>query len=129
MKFPRAPAYWVSPHPTGTVKRLVKPPPFPLQKAVVNGMFKIDCLMVRPGALIMRTPRLDEFKPWFYRVDFEMIFGHQSLGVTSKFPIKFVPDSLLIATGVQECDADWEPSEYAKHTWKKYSGFPWEAPS
>ena len=121
-----APGYCINTsYPTGTITRLAEPPPFPLQKAVVNSMYEIDCVMVGPGALILRTPRLDEFKPWFYRVDFEQIFGHQSLGVTPNFPREYIPDSLLLATGVQAREADWEPSEYTKQRWEEQGKYSW----
>jgi hypothetical protein len=116
-----APAYWVeTDYRGGTIERLLEPPPFPLQKAVINSMYEIDSLMVAPGVLIMRTPRLDEFKPWFFRIDFEEIFGHQSLGVTPNFPLEYIPDSLIIATNVQARAADWEPSEHTKERWAEY---------
>jgi hypothetical protein len=125
-----APGYWVeTDYPTGTIERLkAEPPPFPLQKAVVNSMYELDCLMVAPGVLIMRTPRLDEFKPWFYRIDFEQIFGHQSLGVTPNFPLEYVPDSLIIATDVRACSEDWEPTECTKERWATQSRYPWVMP-
>ena len=121
-----APAYWVeTAYRTGTIERLLEPPPFPLQKAVINSMYEIDSLMVAPGVLVMRTPRLDEFKPWFFRIDFEQIFGHHSLGVTPNFPLEYIPDSLVIATDVQAWEADWEPSECTKERWATQSKYPW----
>ena len=121
-----APGYWVeTSYHTGTIQRLAEPPPFPLQKAVVNSMYEIDTLMVAPGVLVMRTPRLDEFKPWFFRIDFERIFGHQSLGVTANFPLEYIPNSLIIATNVQAWDADWEPSPATKERWATQSKYPW----
>ena len=81
--------------------------------------------MVGPGALVMRTPRNDEFKSWFYRMDFEQIFGHPVLGVSSNFPLKFIPGSLVLATDVKVYDADWEPSQYTKDVWTKLSKPPW----
>jgi hypothetical protein len=88
-------------------------------------MYEIDALMVAPGVLMMRTPKLDEFKPWFHRIDFEQIFGHQSLGVTPNFPLEYIPDSLIIATNVEAWDANWEPSEYTKSRWVEQSRYPW----
>jgi hypothetical protein len=122
-----APGYWVETnYPTGTIERLkAEPPPFPLQKAVINSMYELDCLMVAPGVLVMRTPRLDEFKPWFFRVDFEQIFGHQSLGVTPNFPLEYIPDSLIIATDVNAGSEDWEPTECTKERWATQSKYPW----
>ena len=88
----QAPAYWV---PCDTITRLEKPPPFQLQKSVVNGMYALDCLMVGPGALVLRTPSLDEFKPCFRRVEFERIFGG------------FIPNSYLLATKVEAMDPEY----------------------
>jgi len=82
-------------------------------------MYEIDCLMVAPGVLIMRTPR--EFKPWFYRVDFEQIFGHKGLGVTPNFPLEYIPDSPIIAINVKARDADWEPTPATKERWAEQS--------
>ena len=122
-----APAYWVdTDYRTGTIERFkAEPPPFPLQKAVINSMYELDCLMVAPGVLIMRTPKLDEFKPWFYRIDFEAIFGHQSLGVTPNFPLEYIPDSLIIATNVEAYSAEWEPTPNTKERWAEQSKYPW----
>ena len=123
-----APAYWVeTAYRKGTIERMLEPLPFPLQKAVINSMYEIDSLMVAPGVLVMRTPRLDEFKPWFYRIDFEQIFGHHSLGVTPNFPLEYIPNSLVIATNVQAWEADWEPSECTKERWATQSRPPWVA--
>jgi len=97
----QAPAYWVH---CDTITRLEKPPPFPLQKSVVNGMYALDCLMVGPGALVLRTPSLDEFKPCFRRVEFKRIFGR----------LDVIPNSYLLATNVEAMDPEWEPSEYAR---------------
>jgi hypothetical protein len=90
-------------------------------------MYEIDSLMVAPGVLLMRTPRLEEFKPWFNSVDFEQIFGHRSLGVSPNFPIAYIPDSIIIATNVQARDADWKPSEFTKNRWALQSKKPWES--
>ncbi len=79
--------------------------------------------MVAPGVLLMRTPRLDEFKPWFHSVDFEQIFGHRSLGVSPSFPLTYTPDSIIIATNAQAGDADWEPSEFTKTRWAMQSNY------
>ena len=123
-----APGYWVDTnYGRSRIARLAEPLPFPLQRAVVNGMYEIDSLMVAPGVLVMRTPRLDEFKPWFYRIDFEQIFGHMSLGVTPNFPLEFIPNSLVIATGVKAFEEDWEPSECTKERWATQSRPPWVA--
>jgi len=81
-------------------------------------MYEIDCLMVAPGVLVMRTPTLAEFRPWFYRVDFEQIFGHRGLGVSPNFPMEYIPDSLIVATHVTAEDVDWEPTEFTKERWK-----------
>ena len=121
-----APGYWVeTAYSNGTIERLLEPPPFPLQKAVINAMYEIDSLMVAPRVLVMRTPRLDEFKPWFYSLDFEQIFGHRSLGVTLNFPLEYIPNSLIIATGTGACEADWTPSETTKERWATQSKYPW----
>ena len=123
-----APGYWVeTAYRRGTIERRAGPPPFPLQRAVINSMYEIDSLMVAPGVLVMRTPRLDEFKPWFYRIDFEEIFGHRSLGVTPNFPLEYIPDSLVIATNVQAWEADWEPTPATKERWATQSKPPWVA--
>jgi hypothetical protein len=117
----QAPGYWIeTTRETGTIARLAKPPPFPMQKAVVNGMYMLDCLMVGPGALALRTPSPDEFEPWFYRVDFEQIFGHRLLGVSKQFPMKYIPNSYVLATNVKPFDPLWEPSEHTKGLWAKY---------
>lgn len=113
-----APCYWIDrDYPKGTITRLIEPPPFPLTKAVVNGYYEIDCLMVGPGVLVLRTPTQQEYKTWFYNVDFEQIFGHSGLGVCANFPIEYIPNSLLLATGVEYGDATWEPSQAAKERW------------
>jgi len=129
LKFPptHAPGYWVdTDYRTGTIERFVaEPPPFPFPRGVINGMYEVNCLMVAPGVLIMRTPSLDEFKPWFYRLDFEQIFGHQSLGVTMNFPLEYIPNSLIVATHVTPEDVDWEPSEVTRERWAKQSKWPW----
>ena len=121
-----APAYWVeTDYRTGTIERLLEPLPFPLQKAVINSMYEIDCLMVAPGVLIMRTPRLDEFKPWFFRIDFEEIFGRHGHRPSPNFPLEYIPDSLIIAINVQAWEADWEPSQCTKERWALQSKYPW----
>ena len=122
----QSPGYWVNRnYGKSNITRLVEQLPFPLKKAVINNMYELDCLMVGPGALVMRTPRNDEFKSWFYRMDFEQIFGHPVLGVSSNFPLKFIPGSLVLATDVKVYDADWEPSQYTKDVWTKLSKPPW----
>ena len=121
-----APAYWVeTAYRKGTIERLLEPPPFPLQKAVINSMYEIDCLMVAPGVLVMRTPRLDEFKPWFFRIDYEAIFGKYGCKPSPNFPLEYIPNSLIIATNVQAREADWEPSECTKERWATQSKYPW----
>lgn len=121
-----APGYWIdTDRGTSKVKRLLDPPPFPLQRAVINGMYELDCLMVGPGTLIMRTPLFSEFKPWFYRVDFEAIFGHRVLGVCSSFPMEFIPGSLVVATSVAAHEANWEPSTATNERWATQSKPPW----
>ena len=124
-----APAYWVdTDYSTGTIKRFPSPPPFPLQKAVINAMYEIDSLMVAPGVLLMRTPKMDDFRPWFNSVDFEQIFGHRVLGVGPNFPLAYIPDSIIIATNVHSQDASWEPSEFTKKRWAIQSKYPWGQP-
>jgi hypothetical protein len=121
-----APAYWVeTAYRKGTIERLLEPPPFPLQKAVINSMYEIDSLMVAPGVLVMRTPRLEEFKPWFFRIDFEEIFGRHGHRPSPNFPLEYIPDSLIIATSVQAWEADWTPSECTKERWATQSKYPW----
>ena len=117
-----APAYWIDTnYSRGTIERFSDPSPFPLQKAVINGMYEIDCLMVAPEVLIMRTP--SEFKPWFCRVDFEQIFEHKGLGVTPNFPLEYIPDSLIVATNVKARAADWEPTPATKERWAEQSKY------
>jgi hypothetical protein len=121
-----APGYWIeTTHPTGTIKRLNSSSlPFPMRRAVVNSLYELDCVMVGPGVLVVKTPLLSEFKPWFHRLDFEKIFGHQSLGVSKVFPREFIPGSLLIATNVQAFTSHWEPTLATKAHWARQSKWP-----
>lgn len=99
-----APAYWVD---YRTIKRFTSPMKFPLQMAVINSVYVIDSLMVAPGVLVMRTPRLDELRPWFCRVDFEEIFGQCT-------NVPYIPDSLIVATNVKA----WEAILESCTTWR-----------
>ena len=121
-----APAYWVeTAYRKGTIERLAEPPPFPLQKAVINGMYEIDSLMIGPGVLVMRSPRIEEFKPWFFRIDYEEIFGKYGCNPSPNFPLEYIPDSLIIATNVKAWEADWEPTPATKERWETQSKYPW----
>jgi hypothetical protein len=121
-----APAYMVeTTYRTCTIERMLEPPPFPLQRAVINSMYEIDSIMVAPGVLIMRTPRLDEFKPWFFKIDYEEIFGKYGEKPSQKFPLEYIPNSLVIATNVRALEADWKPSQATKDRWALQSKYPW----
>lgn len=120
-----APAYWIDTcYPKGKITRFTGELTFPLQKAIVNGYYEINSVMVGPGALVMRTPTSREFQPWFYRVDFEMIFGHSGMGVSANFPLEYIPGSLILATGVDFGDPEWKPTPAALNRWATQIRYP-----
>ena len=89
------------------------PPPFPLQMAVLNQMFEIECVMVAPGTLLMRTPT--EWMPWFAKVEFEHIFGHRY----AKHGATYNAGGLLLATKVLPGGPDFRVLESTKARWEQ----------
>ena len=100
-----APGYWIDTfhERASKISRLEKPFPYPLQKASVNSMRDIDCLMVGPGALVIQTPATDDLQSIFHRLDVEKIFKNYPAG------------ELVLVTGVKPWDAIWEPIKPNNH--------------
>ncbi len=89
-----APGYWVDATTKNfiggsRITKLNHTIPFQLCKASVNSMREIDCLMVGPGALVVKTPMLDGSESLFHRIDAERIFKD------------YIPGDQLLITGVK----------------------------
>jgi hypothetical protein len=97
------------------------PAPFPLQKAVLNQMYEIECVMLAPSTLLMRTPT--EWMPWFANVEFQQIFG-QIFGQIfdhryGKHGATYNAGGLLLATNVMPGGPDFRVSETTKVQWEE----------
>jgi hypothetical protein len=95
-----APGYWIdtlSRTKNTKITRLYPPFPYELERASVNSMRGIECLMVGPGALVIKTPEFDACSSLFHRIDAERLFT------------TYTPGELVLVTGVKPWELIWEP--------------------